>query len=78
MTFWKSWPKKVDRCNAEKLWDKLPENDRQAVLQDLTHRHWHEDKQYIMSPAKYIRGERWKDEESSNQNEASIYVRANA
>ena len=78
MTFWESWPKKVDRRNTEKLWDKLPEKDRQAVLQDLTHRPWSEDKQYIMSPAKYLRGERWKDEESSGcQKETSIYVRAN-
>ncbi len=78
LTFWKSWPRKLDRCNAEKLWDKLAENDRQAVLQDITHRHWPEDKQYIMGPAKYLRGQRWEDEGSSNQKEASIYVRADA
>ncbi len=60
------------------MWSKLPENDRQAVLQDLTHRPWSEDRQYIVSPAKYLRGERWKDEESANQKEVSIYVRANA
>ncbi len=78
LTFWKSWPKKLDRCNAEKLWNKLSENDRQAVLQDITHRHWPEDKQYIMGPAKYLRGRRWEHEESSNQKETSIYVPASA
>ncbi len=76
MTFWKSWPKKLDRCNAEKLWDKLAENDRQAVLQDLTHRPWPEDKQFILYPTTYLRGRRWEDE--SNQKEDSIYVPANA
>lgn len=68
--FWKIYPKKKSKADAEKAWNKLnPDEQLQqtiiaavilATTQDAT---WtKDDGQFIPHPASWLRGERWKDE----------------
>ena len=65
--FWKAWPKKVDKQNAEKVFAKI--NPDESLLQIMLKaietqkrsKQW-ETMEYIPGPAKWLRGRRWEDE----------------
>ena len=66
--FWDEYPKKVAKVDAQKVWEKLdPDDDLtdeivQGVIRARETREWRrENGQYIPGPARYLRGERWKD-----------------
>ena len=64
--FWQGWPKKTDKAEAEKLWEKLDDSTRQIIITDVlrrvtSHSQWR-DKEWIPSPARYLRRQLWNDE----------------
>lgn len=60
--FWQQWPKKVDKKDAETAWKNLSKTKREAALIDSRTRYIGTEKQFIPSPAKYLRKEKWTDE----------------
>lgn len=70
--FWKLYPRKVAKANAEKAFKKKckSESDYTAImrgLQNYIKACKGKDSQYIAHPATWINGERWNDEESSGK-----------
>ena len=70
--FWKLYPRKVAKANAEKAFKKKckSESDYTAImrgLQNYIKSCKGKDSQYIAHPATWINGERWNDEESSGK-----------
>lgn len=65
--FWKEYPRKTAKRDAEKAWGKIPAHKQIEVI-EATRKHalmWKQqgtEKQYIPYPASWIRGERWEDE----------------
>ena len=69
--FWKIYPKKVDKAEAKKLFEKLPLEVRQIIIIDvvkriLVHSQWRE-KEFVPSPARYLRKKLWNDEYSTRK-----------
>jgi len=69
--FWKLYPKKKGKGNAEKAWKKLGnptekiELIQQALVWQMESEDWIKDGgQYIPYPASYLNGKYWEDEES--------------
>lgn len=65
--FWKAYPRRVARKDAEKSWAKIPaETHRkilEAVLKARSTEDWRKDNgRFIPYPATYLNGERWEDE----------------
>lgn len=60
--FWKACPKKVDKQDAKTAWKNLSNKKRQIALVDIKTRYAGTEKQFIPSPAKYLRKEKWTDE----------------
>ena len=65
--FWLAYPKKVEKKDAKAVFLKIAPDDEklQTMLQaiDAMKRSGHaDDKRFIASPAKWLRGERWNDE----------------
>lgn len=62
--FWEAYPRKVQRKDALKAWDKNSKN-LEVILKDIKDRlasgEWR-DKKFIPYPTTYLNGERWKDE----------------
>lgn len=69
--FYRLYPKRQKRADAEKAWSKLKPADRQAAMQALP-KHcqlhdWIKDGgQYVPLPASWLNGKRWQDELSSD------------
>ena len=69
--FWKTYPRKVSKAAAIKVWSRLKPKDAlvQAIIKDVERRkntEWKDkDKQYIPYPATYLNQRRWEDEEDS-------------
>jgi len=64
--FWEVYPRKIDKRDAIKAWEKLKGVEIDMVVADIKNRlandvQW-QDKQYIPYPSTYLRGERWNDE----------------
>lgn len=71
-TFWKAWPKKVGKKNAEKWWTKHKPDDTllqtiiRAVTKQAATEAWTKNNgQFIPHPATWLNGERWEDETGS-------------
>ena len=68
-TFWKTYPRKVARPNAEKAWAKivkageLPDMDTllAAVANQADAKDWRTDQTYCPHPATWLNGKRWED-----------------
>lgn len=67
--FWKIWPKRVGKAQAEKAWYKikpgaeLQAEIRSAVMRQLASAGWQRDGgQFIPHPATWLNGRRWEDE----------------
>jgi hypothetical protein len=66
--FWKMYPKKVSRRDAEKAWNKLDMIDRAEVVNALPNhiKYWiatnGTDKTFIPYPATWLNQARWEDE----------------
>ena len=61
--FWKIYPRKENKGNAEKAWAnavKLTEPDR--IIEAVERTPWNEDKKFIPHPASWLNGKRWEDE----------------
>lgn len=71
--FWKLYPKKVGKAQAEKAWNKLKVDEplfeamKKAIECQKRSKQW-KDKQYIPYPATWLNGRRWEDE-LEDQNE---------
>lgn len=71
--FWKLYPKKVGKAQAEKAWTKLKVDEplfeamKKAIECQKRSKQW-KDKQYIPYPATWLNGRRWEDE-LEDQNE---------
>jgi hypothetical protein len=70
-TFWRAYPRRVARKDAEKAWAKIPPEQHQQILNAITQARksddWRRDEgRYIPYPASYLRGERWTDELESD------------
>lgn len=65
--FWKLYPKKVGKAQAEKAWKKLKvdeallETMKKAIERQKRSKQW-KDKQFIPYPATWLNGRRWEDE----------------
>ena len=65
--FWKEYPRKTAKKDAEKAWRKIQAHKHLDVI-EATRKHalmWRQqgtEKQYIPYPASWLRGERWEDE----------------
>jgi len=65
--FWQAWPKKVDKAQALKVWNRINPDESlladilQSVEQHKKTQQW-QTRQYIPGPAKWLRGARWEDE----------------
>lgn len=65
--FWDKWPKKVDKDQARKRWNKLkPDQDLFNKIMANIEAHalagdW-DDRQYVPGPAKYLLNKKWKDQ----------------
>ena len=70
MTFddwYKSYPKKIARADAEKAWRKMSEAEQKSAIESLpAHvQYWNAcgtERQYMPHPATWLRGKRWEDE----------------
>lgn len=63
LEFWSLWPKKVDKKNAEKKWNKLPLVKQKKALAFLSGNPYEgKDLQFVQGPCVFINGERWEDE----------------
>jgi len=61
--FWKEYGKKVDKARAFPLFNKLSEQDRQAIKETLpSYIAKHSEKQYRKYPATYLKGRCWEDD----------------
>ncbi len=63
--FWGKYPKKTKKKDAEKVWRRLSDTIRSAILLDLNTRAAFDDRWkrgFIPDPPTYLRGERWNDE----------------
>jgi len=65
--FYKKYPRKVAKKDAEKAWKKLKPEDRQLAIKaiDLHIQYWelqNTDRAYIPYPASWLNGERYNDE----------------
>lgn len=61
--FWKIYPRKENKGQAEKAWAKaikLAEPDQ--IIEAVERTPWNEDKQFIPHPASWLNGKRWEDE----------------
>jgi len=70
--FWKGYPKKVDKIDANKLFLKLSVKNQEIAIKDSPSRYLSREKKYVPSPARYLRKELWNDErenEGENNNE---------
>lgn len=69
--FWRAYPRRVARKDAEKAWAKIHPEDYAkifaAILKARKSDDWkRDDGRYIPYPATYLRGERWTDELESD------------
>lgn len=65
--FWKVWPKRVARKDAERAWSRIAPEKYPAVVAAVERQKklpaWQKDAgAYIPYPATWLRGERWNDE----------------
>ena len=64
--FWKSYPKRVGKLDAEKAWKKIAPNkqlvDRMIAAIDWQIYVWDKHFQFTPYPATWLRGRRWEDE----------------
>lgn len=60
--WYRGYPRKVKRLEAESAWRKLPIEDRVAALFGLTTFPFSDDPKYIPLPASWLNGKRWTDE----------------
>ena len=65
LEFWKLYPRRVAKLDAQKAWKKVPEVEQQMALDFLEAMNrlcgWPEIA-FIPYPASWIRGKRWEDE----------------
>lgn len=69
-TFWSAYPKKVGKIDAKKAWNRIPgvEVNYLDILEGLEKlKPYWSDPQFIMNPAKFLNGQRWKDEVPSGK-----------
>ncbi len=74
--FWKSYPKKVSKKRAQKIWDKLEMTDElfSQIMDSLEAQksspQWQKDNgQFIPYPTTWLNGQRWEDEISQGDND---------
>ena len=65
-TFWDSYPRKKDKGNAFKAFQKFKCSERLPVLlaaiqRDIRSQQWRNDSRYIPYPATWLNGRRWED-----------------
>ena len=64
--FWDTYPKKVEKADAAKMFRKLTAAEIAAAIADVKRRNAGEwatkDSLYIVGPSKYLRGRRWEDD----------------
>jgi len=61
--FWKLYPRKENKGQAEKAWTKAVKiADPEQIIQAVERTPWNEDKQFIPHPASWLNGKRWEDE----------------
>lgn len=65
--FWKVWPKRLAKKDAQKAWLRVPETAHPKILRAIvaakrTEQWQKDDGQFIPLPASWLRGERWEDE----------------
>jgi len=72
--FWKSYPKKVGKGAARKVWKKIKPNEKlwskiiaSLEIQKLSHQWTKYGGQYIPNPSTWLNEERWEDELRSNK-----------
>ena len=66
-TFWKLYPRRTARIDAEKAWRKLSADDHAAIMaalpQHMRSQQWVRDGgQYVPYPASFLNKRRWEDE----------------
>jgi len=78
--FWKAYPRKVAKQDAERAWGKLkPDAELQRLIRASVERHketrdWRKDGgQYIPYPATWLNGKRWVDEQNPMDHPANIF-----
>lgn len=59
--FWRKYPRKVARFDAEIAWAKVRPEDYPSIMRDLETRQWPE-KAYTLHAATYLNRKRWMDE----------------
>jgi len=65
--FWENYPKKVEKIQTRKIWDKIDDPDiKTKIIKDVNLRkmnNWKDNsKKYIPNPTSYLKNERWNDE----------------
>lgn len=65
--WYKAYPKKMARADAERAWAKMNEADREAAMAAVAAhvRYWEAcgtERQYMPYPATWLNGRRWEDE----------------
>ena len=84
--FYDIYPKKVDKADAKKVWNRLKPDQalfdiiRDSISRQLGSGNWSlSEKNYIPGPAKYLRQEKWNDEiiPRGNNNGQSGYQQSN-
>lgn len=71
--FYKQYPRKVGKAQAERAWRRLSGRDQAVAVEDIASRTWPDDKKYIPHPATYLNARRWEDEKEEAQTEESYF-----
>lgn len=66
--FWDAYAKKIDRPKCERLWARIPQRDREAIMQHVpAYVHATPEVKYRRNPLTYLNGKNWNDDELTRQ-----------
>ena len=60
--FWNSYNKKVDKKQAEAVWNKMSDADQILAVEGMNNHKSGRDQKYWKDPIRYLRDRRWEDE----------------
>ena len=60
--FWNSYNKKVDKKQAEAVWNKMSDADQILAVEGMNNHKSGRDQKYWRDPIRYLRDRRWEDE----------------
>lgn len=72
--FWKAYPKRVAKPQAERAFNRLSKKDQKALMSALSGYPFSTEKRYIPNPATFINQRRWEDEQDITTNFRGIEI----